>query len=629
MQAARKFESFCVEPGERWLFAGNLSGQIAVIDIDRFVVTREVQAHAGTIIAMAAHPTLGVFMCLGMDRTVTVWSYDERGAIAPLCAASIRGVRPDNDELDIGFVHSNAQTLGSHSTRPRMVTRSGNAGVLELEFDEDGLHVLRCTRLHGEWDVVTARYAVDSDLVLSGDGAGHLVLSDKGEQVRSWQVGNHSIHWIEHVAGDEYLIASDSRLLARVDISGRREPTIGPQFAADDFEQVTFNPVSGRAFASSFDRRVYELDPLTCVPSRVVFWAPFKCRWLRTLRRQPSVLVVQCRNGSMLKVDADTGDTLGAIKQTPEALWTAVVGPDRELIMAGEGDCLTTVRVVGEISMSLEPVLAVERRRVDLPAGTYTKRMDIQRDTGRLVLGRTDGTIALSDNGDSHVLADLGAAVRDLAVVQDRGEVLAACEDGCAYRLDLTSGERLASFRSVDGLPIWAVAYNPERDLVAFFERHGTVSVLAAEDFSPVATGFDAGRPKRAKWRDADHLVFSHGGELHQIDIRTGEQRELIGYVGNTIEDFIWDSGQNYIAMICYTWMLSLYDFQTYHKLAEVPDQIDYSKGLAWLPRRPGSSTYPLDFVTYGRSGVAHRFRVHNENLVGMGPVVAADPVRA
>jgi hypothetical protein len=116
-------------------------------------------------------------------------------------------------------------------------------------------------------------------------------------------------------------------------------------------------------------------------------------------------------------------------------------------------------------------------------------------------------------------------------------------------------------------------------------------------------------------------LLFSNTGELDRIDLTTGKQETVTPFVKNTIEDFIWDRGKNYLVMVVYTGMICLHDFHSGNLLAEVRDQIDYSKDLMWVPQRPELPSYPLDFITFGRSGAAHGFRIHNENLVAFGPV--------
>jgi outer membrane protein assembly factor BamB len=630
MLAARKIETFCVDAHERWAFAGTFSGQIVIVDIDTFTVMDEVQAHAGTVIAMAAHPKLPYVACLSMDRTVSIWRYSDTGRLFPVTTCSIRDVRPSNDEGTVGFVQSNSQTIAFHSTRSRLVTRSGNAGVLELDFDDDGtISVVRCVRLHGDMDVVTARYDRDTDRVLSGDGDGTVVLSEDGRVVARWQVADRSVHWFEHLGGATYLLASDACLVARLDVDRGDGVSLGPPFTRDDLEQVTYNPVSGRAFAASFDRNVYEVDPHTLASTGVVYRAPFKCRWLKSLRRAPAILIVQVRDGGLHKVDLDSGRALAVIKDTPDALWTAVGVPGGRILLAGEGETVVRLEMSGLTNSGRKPVFSGARYPVPaLRPGAYTKRMVYQPSTGRLVLGRTDGDVVVGRDGIFRRLAALGAAVRDMAVAPEGAALFVACEDGRGYKLDLDTGKTLLSYAAPHGKALWALAYNPARDLVAFLERNGTLSVLDAGDFTPVMTDVATSRAKRAKWLGADRLLYAHSEELRELDVRTGATRARVTHAGNTIEDFIWDAGQNYLVLICYTCMVHLYDFQSGQLLSAVPDQLDYSKGLLWVDTAVDPRLYPLDFLTFGRSGTAHHFRVHDEKILALGPV-SAGPIPA
>jgi WD40 repeat protein len=176
MIAARKVKSFCVEPDERWMFAGTLSGQIWTVDIDSFQVTREAQAHPGGIIAIAAHATLPYVASMGMDRSVVIWKREDGGELQRLFEICIRDIPCENDRTQFEPIMSVAQALAFHETERWLVTRSGNAGVLELEFDDDAWRIVRCMRYHGTDDVVTARYLKGSRRVLSGSNAGRVVV---------------------------------------------------------------------------------------------------------------------------------------------------------------------------------------------------------------------------------------------------------------------------------------------------------------------------------------------------------------------------------------------------------------------------------------------------------------------
>jgi WD40 repeat protein len=258
-----------------------------------------------------------------------------------------------------------------------------------------------------------------------------------------------------------------------------------------------------------------------------------------------------------------------------------------------------------------------------LRPGAYTKRMVYQESTGRLILGRTDGDVVVGRDNLFRRLTNLGSAVRDLAIAPDGGALFVACEDGQGYRVDVESGETLLCHAAPHGKALWSLAFNPTRNLVAFLERNGTLSVLDADDFTPVIADVETSRAKRAKWLDADRLLYSHSEELRELNVISGATRARVTHAGNTIEDFIWDGGQNYLVLICYTCMVHLYDFSTDQLLSVVPDQIDYSKGLIWLDTKADPRLYPLDFLTFGRSGMAHHFRIHDEKILALGPVTA------
>lgn len=621
MIAAKKFESFCIDPTEKWIFAGNISGELSVIDIDHFRVLDETQAHAGGIQAVVAHPVLPYVAALATDRRVSVWNYDGAAKLREVCSVKLRDIKPTNDLDSIPYVQSTSQALGFHDSKRRIATRSGNAGLLEFEFDEDGsFRILNCTRIHRDADLVSVRFAKNTDMLLSGSIDGEFVLSKRGRIIRRWDIG-HNVHWAEHLSGTTYLLASDGRCVARVDISGKKEMLIGDSFTRDDLEHVTYNRSSRRAFVGSFDRMIYEIDVNSCGPKRVVFQPPFKCRWVKTLLRSPDTLLIQCRNGGLYKVAVDTGECLSVIKNTPSALWTAVNSPDGSVVIAGEGESLTCIEPQSCDSQSRATQFRTHRVPLDLQPDSYTKRMVQQKSTGRLILGRTNGDVAIvEDRKVSHVV-NLGSAVRDLDVAEGSPAVFAACEDGRVHRLDSVTGVVSHTFQSPNQQPYWSLAFNPGRNALAIGERGGELLVLDAGDFSVITRGLKTSRTKRMKWVDEDTLLYNKQDALHCIDFSSGVRSRRTGPVGNTIEDFIWDADRRYLVMISYTCNLFLCDFDSGDVINEVPDQMDYSKGLIWLDPTSSSNAYPMDFITFGRSGNAHHFRIHDEKILALGPI--------
>lgn len=621
--AARKIEAFSIEPSERWLFAGNVSGQISVIDIDKFSIVSEVQAHTGIIQAIAAHPQLPYIAALSTDRTTSIWRYDQAGNLSLVCHVLLRNIKPSNDIEDIAYIQSTSQAIGFHDSDRRLVTRSGNAGVLELTFDDNGnWQLLYCVRLHGEADLISARFIKDTDMVLTGSIDGQLVLSEKGEVIRCWQLNqNGNVHWAEHVEDNTYLLASDMRCIVRFDVTGNQEPLLGPIFTRDDLEHVTYNQTSKRAFVASFDRKIYEINPETCVPTRIAFKPPFKCRWIKTLERSPSTILVQSRDGAIYKANVDTGACIASIKETPDTLWTGVNSPNGSILLTGDGEFLLRVETVSVDPIARKPVFVTSRVALDVQPGSYTKRMVQHPITGRLFLGRTNGDVDIVDHDMVKHLTNLGSAIRDIDINPNQSEVFAACEDGHVYKIHGETGEKLLEYMSPNGRPIWSLVYSPERDLISFAERTGHLSILSGNDFSPVSTDIISGRPKRMKWVNEHTLLYNKLDQLYKFDLTTNEETLLVDSVGNTIEDFIWDAGKRYLVFISYTSNVYLCDFNSGELINWIPDQMDYSKGLLWVETANHPDLYPLDFLTFGRSGTAHHFRIHDEKILALGPV--------
>jgi WD40 repeat protein len=628
MSGALKYESFCVEPSERWMFAGNASGQICIVDIDRFSVIEKVQAHTGSVQAITAHRALPYVASLSTDRTVTVWKRDE-GSLSQVCVIPIRDIRASNDVDDVPLVQSTSQAIGFHDRERRIVTRTGNAALVELEFDDIGGYGVRwCRRLHGDADLISARFAHDSDQVLSGSIDGQFILSVAGNKLRSWQIGKSgNVHWAEHLGGTTYLLASDMRAVARIDLTKDEPVIIGEPFTRDDLEHVTYNATSGRAFVASFDRTIYEIDPQTCEPLRTAYEPPFKCRWVKTLERAPSTLLVQCRNGGLYKADADTGDVVGEIKETPEALWTAVHLLNGALVFAGEGHRLLHLQPKGLDLASREVRFHPSWLPLETARGSYTKRMVRQGSSGRLVIGRTNGDVIVVDTdaagrlGAARLLTKLPAAIRDLAVAPAGTGLFAACEDGQVRKVDLDTGATIVSWQSPVGQPIWALAHNAARGLVAASERGGNMVILDDDDFTVLHNATETGRPKRMKFAGEDTLIYNKLDQLYRMDLNTAVSALLVDSQGNTIEDFVWDRQRRYLLLVGYMQNIVLCDFETGAVINTSPDQIDYSKGIIFVDQQNEVGHYPLDFLTFGRSGTAHYFRVHDEKILALGPV--------
>lgn len=606
------------------MYAGNTSGQISVINIEKFEISHDVQAHGGVIRALAAHPTLPYLAGFANDRCLSIWRRGSEGQLEPVCTTSFRDIPCENDDGVIAPIFSHSVALWFHDTERRLVTRTGNGGIMEIEFDDLGaVNVTWSVRLHGDWDVQMVRYAKGTDMVMSAGRDGCLVLSDRGQELRRWKLGNTTTHWAEHVTGNEYLVASDCGRVAHVDISSDAEANWGNRFAYDDMEFITLNRVSKRAFATSFDRNVYEIDLHTRNSKGVVYKPGYKCIWAKSLEREPSTLLVQSRNGGLYKANVDTGHTLGVIKESPEALWTAINLPGGDLLAAGEGNKITRLHLASVDPVSRTSIFEISKIPLDIDSDTYTKRMVRQESTGLVVLGRTNGDILVGAESSFRLLLNVQSAVRDIVVSPDEPYVFCVTEDGRLLKIDLDSGEILLTHRPAGKefhFPLWALAYNPVRELIAFADFATGLYIVSAKDFSTVHELY-CERVKRIRWVSSDVMMFGCGEEVHRYTLGAETSERVVSGMQNTVEDFIWDARYQYLVLICYQCTLALFDYETGQRLDLIRDQMDYSKGIAWLDSSTDSRLYPWDFVTWGRSGAVHRFRIHDEQIVAVGPL--------
>ncbi|QNQ08505.1 WD40 repeat domain-containing protein [Sphingomonas alpina] len=616
MQSSRKIGSFALAPDEEILIAGTLGGEVLVVHVDDFTVLERQRVHSGAIEAVAAHPTLPYVAAMSMDRSVSV--FERQGPSLRLLDRFIfRDVPCRNDATVVPSAHSLSQALTFHPSEKRLAVRSGNAGVLELDFPDDRLTIRHCTRFHHDLDLVTLRYA-DADGSLISAAGGHAVLSRDGIELRSWDLGNFNLHWFEPLGDDEYLIACDELYVIRLDIRDRTEPLRGHHLTRDDLEHVTYNSTSQRAFAGGFDGTVYEIDPKTCDYRRIAWLAPYKMRWIKTLERAPDTLIAHCFNGGLYKVDLATQSVIATIKDTPNAVWTCLRDGDT-LYFAGEGDTVGRVElgepdpVTGRITVTPGTPIA----KPPSNGSTYTKRMAMG--VAGLLLAQKNGQLIEMGQDGARQICDVGEEVRDLAAVPGQPVAYVCTERGAVFRVDTASGDIVKAYQNRLREPIWSLAYHPLRDIIAFAERRGDI-MLCDGNLKPLLSFGPTSRPKRMKWC-GDTLIYVDTCELRRFDLLTQNVSDYVDNCGNTIEDFIWDESRRYLALVNYRTELVLCDFATGVKLSVVPDQPDFSKGLVWMTRPDG---YPFDLATFGRSGTGHQFRIHNERCMAMGPIAPA-----
>ena len=638
----RKYISFAVDPSERWALAGNLLGQVSLIDLARFEVVGEEAPHAGSVEAVAFHPRLPYAATLSSEHTLALWRFEPDGRCAVIQRVQLRDFATDDPEPFCPTVQSQSTALCFHPREAKLLTRNATGAVLELRFDDERVEKSFCHRYFQHLDEATGEatgvvdevtfvyYAEEVERIFASGAGGHAVLLDAADVTRPigrWRIGNEAVHQCTRIEGTRYLIAADTRRTYTLDLRGGGDPAPNPVVTRDHLERVFYNRASGRAFVSSFDRNVYEIDPATGAAKGVAVETPFKCRWIHALERDPAVMIVQCRNGALYKCDLAAKAVTGVLKETADALWSAVALDEKTVLVAGEGAHVLRIDVTGADARRREMAWVTSWQRHDaLREGAYTKRMALHRPTGAVVHGRSDGSLVwVSAKGRGRVLAELGSPVRDLAVAEQGFAAFVACEDGRAHRVDLETGRVEATWRSAGEEPLWSLAYCHATRRLAVLERMGTLDLLDADTMKPLKTYANIARAKRARWARPGVLVACVGGGVSEIDVDRDEANTVIGDHANTVEDLDWSEDGRFLAVINYDKELGLYDARSYEQLHRVGIDVDYPHGVLWLSPRRAEGAWPYELITFGRSGMVDRFRVHDERAYHLG--VMNEPV--
>lgn len=615
----RNIESFCVLPGEQHLIAGTLNGQLLVVNIDDFTIKHEIDAHAGMIIATDAHPTLPYICALGVDHVASVWKYDSETHLHAVVQADLCIPRVENKH-DYPPATSVSQAIGFHPTERKLLTRTANGAVAEIAFDDETFEFNWCRSFFEGCDTGYVRYLADPRFIFVAAGNGTIGVFDvanRATPLTEYRYNHEQIHAAEHVAGTEYLLPSDSRRVIRFDVSGQQPPVVGPTIVRDHLERVHYNKISKRAFASSFDRQVYEICPESGRMLRVAVRTPMKCRWLVTLDRDPNTMIVQCRNGALYKFDLARKLVTGVLKQTPNAMWCGAWRGD-SLIIGGDGSEVLELTLSEPDSFTRENRLESRWINLGYDPGFYTKRISVHTPTKDVLLGRTDGTIHRWDGTTVRQVVDLASPLRDIQAAPEGSELFAITEDGVAHKIDIDSGRVLNRFRSPSDEPLWSLAYNHSRRLVATGEREGSLHLLNANDLSLQATIPNVRRSKRARWLDEDRLFVVSIVEVLEVDLLRQIVSVAVPNQRNTIEDFAWSHDRRYLVVVTYAQDISLFDLRTRTWMHSVSFDMHYPKGVEWMPPRAGA--YQYEFLVWGRSGRPRRYRAHGARIVSLGP---------
>lgn len=613
--SANNINAFALSCDESVLFGGTKSGQLLAIDPVTLEVTAEVQSHYGSIEVVAVHPKLPVVGMYGKDRNISLFDVSTPRSPKLMQTISLRNISP-NDDPAIGLFPSTNQVFTFHDTEPRFAGHSGNGGLVEMTFSDNSAELIHCSRVHGNYDYVTARYVPGTNKLLTGTVRGLVYLSENGKTLKTWDFGQHNnrqaLHWFEPLPDGSFLIASDGQQIFRFDPEERTPTIYGTMFVRDHLEHVTYHHGSGKAYCTGFDRTVHEISLEDCSSKGIIWESPFKLRWVRRLETNPDIMLVNCRNGGLYQVSVEKKATTRVLKTTPDALWSATAG-EHALYVFGEGAKVTKMAPGGvEKDLRANKFIVTEKQFAENDK-FYTKRAISSRDGRHTYFGRTDGSVWSLSNDEVQKMTTLTAAVRDMDVDGDH-HLYVSTEDGILHCIDLTNNQVSEIYRAPT--PLWALAHHPGRPLLAAGHRTDGVVLINTETgaIQPIAVGTRF--CKRVRWLDDDTLLIGNSGDLVKYSLRLKSSQVLVSNLPNTIEDFDWTEDRQYLVIVVYSRYLYLVDLTTGVMLGEYGHEMDYGKGVFFIPKHVSQTEYPGDFIAFGRDGLVRQFRIHDDRII-------------
>ena len=614
--ASNKLTSLAIHSDEKLALCGTLDGKVLLIDVETFDVIHEKSIHVGSIEATQFHQSLLLATAMSMDQSVSILDCSDPCNLEIITRYNFRYELDDEKEATMQPFYSLSQALSFHPKKPIIATRSGSSAVLELQLVDGKLTRNFCKRFHGTNDLTTVRYCNEGNLLLSA-GSGDIVLSDNGEVIRSWDLPDYNVHWFEPITENEFLIAFDSRRLAKFNYTTTDPVMLGPVFMRDDFEHVNYNQVNNRIFAAGFDGAIYEMDIHSLSPIRVVWEAPYKLRWIKSLHTQPNILIAYCFNGGLYKIDVDYGTVLMVYRKMSPTIWSAVKSNEC-IFYAGESPQLHKVQLSDLQSNNCSFTPEIESYNKNTLSATYTKRLFLNGDD--LLIGERNGQVLrfpVDAGMTTHELTHLHQNLRDITVGVDNF-IYVGTEQGNLIKVENESGRIVNELLLPSGNPIWSVAAHPYLPLIAVAQFRGGVFLVDAERMVvKELVNPSVGRPKRMKWLQGN-LFYVDVWDLRRYDLDRSEDHSYIQDCVNTIEDFIWNIDYRYIVLVGYRQEVILCDLTTGSKLSVVPDHADFSKGIEWISPEEHRDSYPLDFATFGIDGQFHRYRIHNDRVLSI-----------
>ncbi|WP_421318392.1 hypothetical protein [Aeromonas veronii] len=580
------------------IFSGCKNGNVLLIEDDTLSVVNSFRAHDGVIKGMSICEDKEVFGMISSDRHVSLYKYSKQSLeVKELFNLNIRDAGVD-DHVPL---HSPSQAFDISPVKEEVATRSGNSSLIFIDFHGNVTHKLR---LHSS-DIATVKYSKCGSYVLIGGTGGEITI------VSNYKIKDHlvpeniteTMHWFEEVSEHYYLVACDARKMVALTVDPENftlSYKLGDIFTRDDLEHVTYKKGELFALATSFDRNIYKVNINTLQNIGICFQASYKMRWLDYHRNEIDTVIVQVRDGSLLKVNISSGNVLSKYSEMPPTIWSLDSINKGRYVAVGENGII--IDITNEHN---QQALKINKSTFININGGYFKRV-CSDNSGGYLAGSTSGFL-LSNKSNTQELIYIGSAVRDICYSLIEKKYYIALEDGRVVSYQL--GEITNIWKSEQ--PIWSLAISPDNSTLSFAERMGKIYLMDIQSGAIIESSFSR-LPKRMKWENNSTLYFTHSDSIDKITLTNEGWQHYHRFIdpsSNTVEDFvIW---REYILMITYTNRLWLADINSGEILDSAFYGSEYMKSISIIDENK--------FTLMGRSGAALTYSINCEQLLPIG----------
>ncbi|WP_116963836.1 WD40 repeat domain-containing protein [Fastidiosibacter lacustris] len=578
-------------------YAGDKEGNIIHLNVDDMSLIKDYKLHNGTIQAIASHCNKPYIATLGKDFFVYILSCEND--IKPIARIFYRDLTPEKFTRPI--VHNEGQGICFNSnseevffvTPRNFIVRVTMIGEVIAVFGEEVHHAIVTLRVYKKF-------------LLAGTNRGEIYIYNLESNQLFTSVkfteSNETIHWFEHIENDQFVAASDARRLFKFHLNNPINYEYSEEVSHDDLEHVTYNKQTKQLIASSFDKKLYNIDLNTLAVKSVLAHLPFKIRWIRHINDQN--VLAQVRDGSLYKINIETGKKQTLKSGGDFCIWSSCVNLNNHSIYLG-GDCNRVLKFNFKVNQ-----LIFNHAEVCVKGTSYYKRVVSYKND--LICGSTDGVIYIFDQCKLRLIktVGIGSVVRDICVGHD--QLFVACENYTLFVVCLKKRSIISKF--ILNAPLWSLAYSHTYSFIAVAERVGNLYVFTLNHNNNLieVAKTSSYLPKRMKWHGHDLLV-TRSSSIDRIQYINGEwhhNQDEFEIGKNTVEDYLITQDSKYLIAITYAKRIFLIDYQNGTVLDECYDNLDYSKGLLHL------SEDGYTFLVYGRYKQLKIMQIHDEQLV-------------